>query len=93
MDFQFFFISLHQMDKKIKKHSIDIRDICYFIDHVKNIDFRASLIKELGYKIGVNVLTKDSHEKMITIGKKGEIRLQISPNENKMPLVKCAIIE
>jgi hypothetical protein len=30
---------------------------------------------------------------MITIGKKGEIRLQISPNENKMPLVKCAIIE
>lgn len=80
-------------ERKIKKHSLDIRDICYFIDHVRNIDFRVSLIKELGYDIGINVATKDCHEKSIMIGKKGEIRIQISQCDSKMPLVKCAIIK
>ena len=55
------------MGKKVKNISRDIRDINYFIDHVKEIDFRISLIKELGYKIGVNVATKDCCEKDITI--------------------------
>lgn len=81
------------MRKKVKDHSIDIRDICYFIDHVKDIDFRISLIKELGYKIGVNVITKETHEKSLIIGKKNEIRIQIAPKDKYLPLAKCAIIE
>lgn len=81
------------MGKNKKDFSIDIRDINYFIDHVKNIELRASLIKQLGYKIGVNVVTEDCQEKDITIGKRKEIRIQIAPKSSVSPLVKCAIIE
>jgi hypothetical protein len=81
------------MSKKVKDISRDIRDINYFIDHVKDIDFRISLIKELGYKIGVNVATKNCYEKDITIGKRKEARIQIMPKEKNSPLVACAIIE
>lgn len=81
------------MGKKAKDISRDIRDINYFIDHVKEINFRISLIKELGYKIGVNVATKDCCEKDITIGKRKETRIQIEPKEKHSPLVACAIIE
>lgn len=81
------------MGKNKKDFSIDIRDINYFIDHVKNVDFRISLIKQLGYKVGVNVVTNDCQEKDITIGKRKEIRIQIAPKLSVSPLVKCAIIE
>jgi len=81
------------MGKNKKDFSIDIRDINYFIDHVKNVDFRISLIKQLGYKVGVNVVTNDCQEKDITIGKRKEIRIQIAPKSSTSPLVKCAIIE
>lgn len=81
------------MAKKTRDRSIDIRDVCYFIDHVKEIDFRISLIKELGYQIGVNVVTKENKEKDIIIGKKNEIRIQIAPKDKNLPLAACAIIE
>ena len=81
------------MGKKVKDISRDTRDINYFIDHVKEIDFRISLIKELGYKIGVNVATKDCCEKDIIIGNRKETRIQIAPKEKHSPLVACAIIE
>lgn len=82
---------LRKNDKK--DASIDIRDINYFIDHVKDIDLRINIIKNLGYKIGVNVANSICKEKDITIGKRKEIRIQIEPISNKIPLVKCAIIE
>ena len=78
---------------KKKNYAIDIRDICYFVNHVKNLDLRVSLIESLGYKIGVNVVTNHSHEKEVTIGKRKEVRVQITPQVGKSPLVKCAIIE
>lgn len=82
------------MGRKLSKdHSRDIRDIYYFIDHVKNIEFRISLIKELGYKIGVNIASDKSYEKYVTIGKRNETRVQITPNQKNNPIVKCAIIE
>lgn len=81
------------MRKKVENINRDIRDICYFITHVKEIDFRVSLIKELGYKIGVNAATKDCKEKDITIGKRKETRIQIEPKIKHSPLVRCAIIE
>ena len=78
--------------EKVKKYALDIRDINYFIDHVKNVDLRVDIIKKLGYKIGVNIVTKNSVEKEITIGKRKEIRVQITPKLSSSPLVKCAII-
>ena len=81
------------MGKKVKDRSRDIRDICYFIDHVKDINFRISLIKELGYKVGVNVVTNKCREKDITIGKRKETRIQIAPKDKLLPFAACAIIE
>ena len=72
----------------------DYRDICYFIDHVRDIDFRISLIRSLGYKIGVNIVRGDEDkEKTITIGKRKEYRIQIAPVLPRSPLVQCAIVE
>lgn len=80
--------------KKIKTFDRDYRDICYFIDHVKDIDFRISLIRSLGYKIGVNIVrSKNDKEKLITIGKRNEYRIQIAPVLKNSPLVQCAIVE
>ena len=78
---------------KKKNYATDIRDICYFVTHVKNLDLRVSLIASLGYKIGVDVATSHSHEKMISIGKRKEVRVQITPQVKGNPLVKCAIID
>ena len=37
-------------ESKNEKFRRDYRDICYFIDNVKNIDIRIRIIKSLGYK-------------------------------------------
>ena len=80
-------------ESKNEKFKRDYRDICYFVDHVKDVDFRISLIKSLGYKIGVNIVNKDSIEKAVTIGKRKEYRIQIAPALKRSPLVQCAIVE
>lgn len=80
--------------KKNENFNRDYRDICYFIDHVKDIDFRVDLIKSLGYKIGFNIVKGNGdEEKAITIGKKKEYRIQIAPVSKKSPLVRCAVLE
>jgi hypothetical protein len=80
--------------KKNNNFKRDYRDICYFIDHVRDIDFRISLIRSLGYKIGVNIVKGDEDkEKSITIGKRNEYRIQIAPVLPRSPLVQCAIVE
>ena len=80
--------------KKVNNFKRDYRDICYFIDHVKDIDFRISLIRSLGYKIGVNVVKgEDDKEKSVVIGKRNEYRVQIAPVLKHSPLVQCAIVE
>lgn len=73
----------------------DYRDICYFIDHVKDLDLRVDLIRSLGYKIGFNIVKgNDDVEKSITIGKRKERRIQIVPvSKSSTLLVKCAIVE
>ena len=79
---------------KKEKFQRDYRDICYFVDHVRNIDFRINLIRSLGYKIGVNIVTsKDDKEKSITIGKRKEYRIQIAPVLPRSQIVQCAIVE
>jgi hypothetical protein len=81
--------------KKNNNFKRDYRDICYFIDHVKDIDFRISLIRSLGYKIGVNIVRsrEEDKEKTITVGKRNEYRIQIAPLLSHSPLVQCAIVE
>jgi hypothetical protein len=80
--------------KKNNNFKRDYRDICYFIDHVRDIDFRISLIRSLGYKIGVNIVKEGfDKEKTITLGKRKEYRIQIAPVLPRSPLVQCAIVE
>ena len=48
----------------------------------------------MGYRIGVNVVNeKTDIVKRITIGKKGDIRIQIAPALKGIPLAKCVILE
>ena len=81
------------MSKKKRDTSIDYRDICYFVDHVRDIKLRVDLIKSLGYKIGYNIVKEGDKEKSITIGKRNEMRIQIAPIVKTSPLVQCAIVE
>jgi hypothetical protein len=81
------------MSKKKRDTSRDYRDICYFVDHVRDIKLRVDLIKSLGYKIGVNIVKEGDIEKSITIGKRNEMRIQIAPVVKTSPLVQCAIVE
>ena len=76
-----------------KDFTRDFRDIQYFIDHVDCIDARVDVIEKLGYKIGLDVVTKESIVGRITKGKKGEFRVQITPAKESFPLVKSAIVE
>lgn len=73
--------------------SQDYKDICYMVDHTPNLGTMVSCIEDLNYKIGLNILTsKDNqHIKKVTLGKKGEIRVQLT--ECKTNYVICAIIE
>jgi hypothetical protein len=70
----------------------DYRDICYFIDHVKNIELRVSIIQSLGYRLGINVVTDKNYEKEITIGKRQETRIQITPKFKYSPVAQCVVL-
>ena len=79
---------------KKKDYTRDFNDIEYFIDHVHNIDARVDVIKKLGYKIGVDVVTKETDKvKKVIVGKRGEMRIQITPAQKGLPLAKCVILE
>lgn len=71
--------------------SIDYRDICYFIDHVENIEFRKSLLEELGYKIGIEI-TKENQERKIYIGRRKEMRMFISNKFNKVNIAYSVVL-
>ena len=73
--------------------SRDYRDIGYFVKHVKDIDLRISLLQELGYRIGLNVVKKGDKEMDVVIGKRGEKRIQVTPQLSKTPVAKCVILE
>ena len=77
-----------------KDYTRDFNDIEYFIDHVSDIEARVDVIKKLGYKIGVDVVTKETDiVKKVIVGKRGELRIQIAPAEKGLPLAKCVILE
>ena len=70
----------------------DYRDICYFVDHVKNINLRVDILKKMGYRLGVDVASKEGYEKRVVIGKRKEKRIQISPKEKGSPFVFSIIV-
>lgn len=77
-----------------KDYSRDFNDIEYFIDHVQDLDARIDVLKKLGYKIGVDVVTKNTDKvKKVIVGKKGELRIQVTPAQKGLPLAKCVILE
>ena len=67
--------------------SRDYRDIGYFVK------LRISLLRELGYRIGLNVVKKGDKVMDVTIGKRGERRIQVTPQLTKTPVAKCVILE
>lgn len=77
-----------------KDYTRDFNDIEYFIDHVSDIDARIDVLQKLGYKIGVDIVTKETDKvKKVIIGKKGEIRIQVAHAPKGLPLAKCVILE
>jgi hypothetical protein len=76
-----------------KDFSRDFRDIAYFIEHVQHLDARVDVLKKLGYKIGVDIVKKGSEVGNVIVGKKGELRVQITPPDDCWPLAKCVILE
>lgn len=80
--------------KSKKDFSRDIKDIGYFIDHVFDIEARIDVLEKMGYKIGVDVVNKDTDcVKKVIVGKKGELRVQIAPALKGVPIAKCVILE
>lgn len=83
------------MSKRIEKFktSQDYIDICYMIDHVKEYDVRANVLESLGYKIGFDIMKIDKGVKNIYLGKKNEIRMQVTPKFKNINIAKCVIID
>lgn len=81
--------------KKEKDYTRDFKDIEYFIDHVSDITARVDVLQKMGYKIGVDVVKDKTTDvvKKVIVGKKGELRIQITPQLKGVPLAKCVILE
>lgn len=77
-----------------KDFTRDLKDIAYFIDHVDYIDARVDVLEKMGYKIGVDVVTRETDKVgKVIVGKRGELRVQITPAQKGLPLAKCIILE
>ena len=74
------------MSKRIEKFkkSQDYNDICYMIDHIKENETRIDVLQVLGYKIGFDV---------VKIGKKNDLRMQVTPKFKNVNIAQCVIIE
>jgi hypothetical protein len=84
-----------KLERKVKKFksSQDYIDICYMIDHVREWKPRLDCLQKLGYRLGINILNnKEYNVKTLTIGKRNEIRMQVTPKDKKN-LAACVIIE
>jgi hypothetical protein len=76
-----------------KDFTRDLKDIAYFIDHVDYINARVDVLEKMGYKIGVDVVNKETDKVgKVIVGKKGELRVQIAPAQKGLPLAKCVIL-
>jgi hypothetical protein len=77
-----------------KDFTRDLKDIAYFIDHVDYINARVDVLEKMGYRVGVDVVNKETDKVgKVIVGKKGELRVQIAPAQKGLPLAKCVILE
>lgn len=74
------------------KNSQDYIDICYMIDHVRDVDVRLSVLEQLGYKVGTIITRNDSNIKDYYIDKQDNIRMQVTNKFNKVNIASCVII-
>ena len=83
------------MSKRIEKFkkSQDYIDICYMIDHIKEEETRIDVLQVLGYKIGLDIVKIDKGVKNIYIGKKNDLRMQVTPKFKNVNIAQCVIIE
>lgn len=83
------------MKGKGKNYSADFMDINWVIDHVKDIKPRIDILKELGYRIGYNLYVNKNKNalKSIIIGKRGELRIQVSEKIPGLPFAYCVMLE
>ena len=85
------------MNGKGKNYSTDFMDINWVIDHVKDIKPRIDILKELGYRIGYNLYVNKNKNKndlkSMIIGKRGELRIQVSEKIPGLPFAYCVILE
>jgi hypothetical protein len=83
------------MSKRIEnfKKTQDYIDICYMIEHVKENEVRLDVLQVLGYKVGIDIVKEDKGVKNIYIGKRNELRMQVTPKFKHVNLAQCVIIE
>ena len=83
------------MCKKIQNfiQSQDYKDISYMIKHVNEEDVRIDVLKQLGYHIGIDIIKNDQGVYNVQIGKRNEIRMQVTPKNPKLNIAYCVMIE
>ena len=63
-------------------------------DEIEKIENNGHLLEKMGYKIGVDVITKETDKVgKVIVGKRNELRIQITPAQKGLPLAKCIILE
>lgn len=77
------------------KQTIDYRVISYFVDSIRSISIRLSILEELGYNIGIQVVQETPIEikKDIIRGKNGKLRMLVTNRIKTTNYAKCIIIE
>ena len=83
------------MSTKIEnfKKTQDYIDITYMIKHVLDENARINVLETLGYKIGVDIIKNDDKIGKIIIGKRKELRMQVTQKQKGLNFAKCVIIE
>jgi hypothetical protein len=63
------------------------------IKHVAEDDVRIDVLKQLGYHIGIDVIKIDKGICNVQIGKRNEIRMQVTSKNPKLNIAYCVIIK
>jgi hypothetical protein len=83
-----------KLSKPAKEYISDFVDINWVINHVKDLKARLSVLEQLGYRIGKDPYIDENttYVKSAKVGKRGEIRIQVSRKLKHCSFVYCAIL-
>lgn len=83
-----------KLSKPAKEYLTDFADINWVINHVKDLRARLSVLEQLGYRIGKDPYVDENttYIKSAKVGKRGEIRIQVSRKLKKCTFVYTAIL-